>query len=44
MHANFIMNDAGATSDDVLALIDLCKRTVFEKFGIRLEEEVIIVA
>jgi UDP-N-acetylmuramate dehydrogenase len=43
LHANFIMNENGASSEDILALIDLCKRAVLEKHGIRLEEEVIIV-
>ena len=43
MHANFIMNEGGASSADVLALISLCKEQVQEKFGIRLEEEVRII-
>src|SRR5690606_7004140 len=43
LHANSITNEHGAPSEDILALIDLCKRTVLEKHGIRLEEEVIIV-
>ncbi len=40
MHANFILNDNGATCDDILHLVDLAKRTVKEKFGVTLEEEV----
>lgn len=43
LHANFIMNENGATCADILALIDLCKRTVKERFGIGLEEEVRII-
>ena len=40
MHANFIVNDDNATSKDILTLIDLCKRTVKQKFNIDLETEV----
>jgi len=43
IHANFIMNEGGATCEDILALIALCKRTVRERFGIALCEEVRIV-
>ena len=43
LHANFIMNEGGASSEDILALIALCKRCVLEKFGIVLEEEVRII-
>ena len=44
MHANFIMNEDNATAEDILALIHLCKARVKEKFGIDLEEEVVIVS
>lgn len=40
VHANFIVNDQGATSADILTLIQLCKDTVYEEHGVRLEEEV----
>ena len=40
VHANFIMNEDNATCDDILWLIDLCKRRVKERFGIELQEEV----
>lgn len=40
LHANFIVNDRDASSQDILDLIDLGKRTVHDKFGIALEEEV----
>ncbi len=43
LHANFIVNPGGATSEDMRALGDLCKRRVKEKFGIDLEEEVQII-
>ncbi len=38
-HANFIVNVGGASAKDYLALASLCKKEVFEKFGILLEEE-----
>ena len=40
MHANFILNEGNASSDDILALIKLAKDTVRERHGIELEEEV----
>jgi UDP-N-acetylmuramate dehydrogenase len=40
MHANFIINDNDAKCTDILALIALAKKTVREKFGVELEEEV----
>ena len=39
-HANFIINDNQATSKDVISLISLAKTKVYEKFKIKLEEEV----
>lgn len=41
-HANFIINDGNANFYDVLALICLCERAVYEKFGIRLEREILV--
>ncbi|MBY0372124.1 UDP-N-acetylmuramate dehydrogenase [bacterium] len=41
-HANFFLNKGGARASDILALIDLVKKTVFEKFQVQLECEVII--
>lgn len=38
-HAGFIVNTGGATCRDVLELIDLCRRTVRERFGHDLELE-----
>jgi UDP-N-acetylmuramate dehydrogenase len=43
VHANFIANVGGATAADVLALIELAQRVVFEQTGIHLEPEVRIV-
>lgn len=42
-HANFIVNLGGAKSDDVLALINLAKKSVKEKFNINLREEIEII-
>ncbi len=40
-HAGFIINIGGAACADVLALIEHIKKTVFDKFGVLLESEVI---
>jgi UDP-N-acetylmuramate dehydrogenase len=40
-HANFIVNDGGATAADIRNLVEQCKRGVFEKFGVRLREEIV---
>ena len=42
-HANFIINLGNATANDVLALIDLAKKEVKNKFKITLEEEIRII-
>ena len=39
-HANFIVNLGGAKAKDVLKLINLIKKEVKNKFGIKLEEEI----
>ena len=39
-HANFIINDGGATSADIKALIMLIKNAVQAQYGICLEEEI----
>jgi UDP-N-acetylmuramate dehydrogenase len=39
-HANFIVADPGATSQDVLRLIDLVRDRVLERLGIELETEI----
>ena len=41
VHANFFVNDAGATAKDIRALIDLAKTTVREQCGVALREEVV---
>jgi len=42
-HANVIFNIKNAKASDVLYLINLCKKKVYKKFKIKLEEEIIIV-
>lgn len=42
-HANFIVNEGEATSQDVLALICLIENEVKSKFGIELEKEVKVI-
>lgn len=42
-HANFIINTGTATATDVLRLIHLVRRRVYERFGVWLETEVCIV-
>jgi UDP-N-acetylmuramate dehydrogenase len=39
-HANFIVNNGGATAADILALVAFARRTVLERFGVALELEV----
>jgi len=40
-HPNFIVNLGNAKASDVLALIEIAKKAVKEKYGINLEEEII---
>lgn len=42
MHANFIVNDGGATSADIMDLVDRVRKSVFERFGVLLELEQIL--
>ena len=42
-HANFIINPAKADSKDILSLMKLAQRRVWEKFGVKLEPEIQIV-
>jgi UDP-N-acetylmuramate dehydrogenase len=41
-HANFIVTRPGARADDVVMLLELVRRRVFEHHGIELETEVVI--
>ena len=40
-HANFIMNEGGATAAEVRDLIERCKADVAARFGVRLREEIV---
>jgi UDP-N-acetylmuramate dehydrogenase len=42
-HANFIVNEGGATAADIRALIERCKAGVLERFGVALREEIVYV-
>ena len=42
-HANFVVNRGGATAADVISLTRRAQRVVYEKFGIELKREVIVV-
>ncbi len=42
-HAGFVVNRGGATFEDVLALMEHIKNTVFERTGVELEPEVKII-
>jgi UDP-N-acetylmuramate dehydrogenase len=42
-HANYIVNLGGASSEDVLRLIEIARGRVFKEFGVELELEVQIV-
>ncbi|HAW49644.1 TPA: UDP-N-acetylenolpyruvoylglucosamine reductase [bacterium] len=42
-HANFIENRGSATSEDVISLINMVKRRVWELYGVMLYEEIVII-
>lgn len=42
-HAGFVINKNNASCEDVLNLIEHCRKTVKEKFGVTLETEVKII-
>lgn len=41
VHGNFIVNEGTATAADIRQLIELCRRTVREKFGVELRDEIV---
>lgn len=43
LHGNYVVNAGGATAKDIVALINLSKQKVKEKFNIDLEEEIVVV-
>lgn len=42
-HANFFVNEGGASAEEVRQLIQLAKEEVEKKYGLRLEEEIVYV-
>lgn len=42
-HANFIVNTGSAAAADILSLMDRVRQTVFERFNVNLEPEVIVI-
>ena len=42
-HANYIVNRGGASSEDVLRLIEIARERVLKEFGIELELEVQVI-
>lgn len=42
VHANFIVNEGGATACDIRQLIDTCKAAVRARFGLELREEIVL--
>ncbi len=40
-HGNFIVNDGSATAGDIRRLIEHCRRTVRDRFGVELREEIV---
>jgi UDP-N-acetylmuramate dehydrogenase len=42
-HANFIVNEGGATAADIRALVDLARAAVRDRFGVTLLDEVVFV-
>lgn len=40
-HGNFVINDGQATARDIRALIERCRQTVDDRFGVRLREEIV---
>jgi UDP-N-acetylmuramate dehydrogenase len=39
-HANFIVNDGHATAEDIHTLVELARRTVRDRFGVELRDEI----
>jgi len=42
-HGNFILNDGAATASDIRRLIDRCRVSVREQFGVELRDEIVYV-
>ena len=42
-HGNFIVNDGSASARDIRTLIEHCRRTVAERYGVELRDEIVYV-
>ncbi len=42
-HAGFIVNTGKATAEDVLTLMGMIEKKVYEEFGVRLEPEIVVI-
>jgi UDP-N-acetylmuramate dehydrogenase len=42
-HANFIVNEGGATASEIRTLVERCRAVVHERFGVRLRDEIVCV-
>ncbi len=40
-HANFIVNDGGATAEDIRSLVETARRAVRERLGVELRDEIV---
>ncbi len=40
-HGNFVVNDGTATASDIQRVIEHCRRTVRDRFGVELKEEIV---
>lgn len=43
IHANFIINQGNGKTEDLLKLVNIIKKKIMDKFGVKLEEEVVII-
>ncbi|MDR2266862.1 MAG: UDP-N-acetylmuramate dehydrogenase [Christensenellaceae bacterium] len=43
IHANFIINKGGGNANDYIQLLNLAQNTVYRKFGIMLQKEILII-
>jgi UDP-N-acetylmuramate dehydrogenase len=41
VHANFIVNEGGASAADILALAERCRAAVRERYGVLLRDEIV---
>jgi UDP-N-acetylmuramate dehydrogenase len=41
VHANFIVNEGGATASDVRSLVEWCRHAVADQFGVMLRDEIV---